>query len=98
METFYFGVTTGKKATTMSCNLLMWFHYSKEEEDDNFCHLFQWLCCNKMATCIYFCGFAAKKVTSTMSSPSSMVVVLWRRQWLEAFFSPFFCGVFGLVH
>jgi hypothetical protein len=26
-----------------------------------------------------FCGFGAKKVTAVMSSPSSMVVVLWRR-------------------
>jgi hypothetical protein len=25
------------------------------------------------------CGFDAKKVTAAMSSPSSMVVVLWRR-------------------
>jgi len=57
MVAFYFGVTTRKKVTTMSHNLLMWFHCSKEEGDDIFYHLFQWLCCNKMATCtfLWFC-------------------------------------------
>jgi hypothetical protein len=29
-----------------------------------------------MAACAFFNGFVAKKVTTTMSSPSSMVVVL----------------------
>jgi hypothetical protein len=35
--------------------------------------------------CLFY-GFDAKKVTATMSSPSSMVVVLWKRRWLEAVF------------
>jgi len=44
-----------------------------------------------------FCVFAMKKVMATMSSPSSMVVVLWRRRWLEVVFSFFFlwCFWFG---
>jgi hypothetical protein len=33
-----------------------------------------------------FYGSVAKKVMATMSSPSSMVVVWWRRQWLKAIF------------
>jgi hypothetical protein len=53
--------------------------YSKKEEDDNFCHLLQWLCYKKVAmgtTFTSFGGFVAKKVTAAMLSPSSMVVVL----------------------
>jgi hypothetical protein len=41
-----------------------------------------------------FCGFATKKVMTTMSLPSFMVVLLWKKQWLEAVFSFFFCGAF----
>jgi hypothetical protein len=55
---------------------------------------------HKMAACA-FCGFAMKKVMVAMLSPSSMVVVWWRKRWIEAIFSPFFVffyGVFGLVH
>jgi len=44
---------------------------------------------HKMAACA-FCGFAMKKVMVAMLSPSSMVVVWWRRRWIEAIFSPFF--------
>jgi hypothetical protein len=63
--------------------------------------------------CIY--GFVAKKwwhasllvvfgFRVTMSSPSSVVVVLLRRRWLEGVcflsssFSFFLCGAFGLVY
>ncbi len=60
----------------MNRHLLLWFHYSKEKEDNNSRHLSRWLCCKKMATCAFFGGFAAKKVTTAMSLPSSMVVVL----------------------
>ncbi len=46
----------------------------------------------------FFGGFATKKVMATMSSPSSMVVVLWKRQWQQAvsffFFSFFFLWSF----
>jgi hypothetical protein len=48
-----------------------------------------------------FCGFAVKKVTITMSSPSFMVVVLWKRRFFSCDFFLFFfvfCGAFGLVH
>ncbi len=78
---FCFRFATIKKATTMSHCLILWFHHSEEEEDDNFCHLLWWLCCKKMATYAFFGGFATKKVMTAMSLPSSMVVVLWRRQW-----------------
>jgi len=44
-----------------------------------------------------FCGFVAKNVMATMSSPSSMVMVWWRRRWLEVFLF-FFSSAFGLVH
>jgi hypothetical protein len=54
----------------------MWFYCGKKEEDDNFHHLFRWLCCKKMATCAFFGGFDVKKVTIAMSLPSSMVVGL----------------------
>jgi hypothetical protein len=40
-----------------------------------------------------FCGFATKKVTATMSSLSS-IVVLWRRQWLEVIFCFLFLWCF----
>ncbi len=40
MVTFCFGFITQKKATTMNHSLLLWFYCNKEEEDDNFCHLF----------------------------------------------------------
>jgi hypothetical protein len=39
--------------------------------------------------CLFF-GFVVKKVTTTMSSPFSMVVVWWRRQWLKGVFFPLF--------
>ncbi len=99
MATFCFGETARKKVTTMSRVLLMWFHCSKEEGDDSLHHLLQWLCYNKMAACAFY-GFVVKNVTTTMSSPSSMVMVLWKKRWLEAIFSPFFFlgGAFGLVH
>ncbi len=42
-----------------------------------------------MAACAFY-GFVVKNVTTTMSSPSSMVMVLWKKRWLEAIFSPFF--------
>jgi len=44
-----------------------------------------------------FCGFATKKVMTTMLSPSSMVVVLCKRRWLEGIFFLFFlwCFWFG---
>jgi hypothetical protein len=45
----------------------------------------------------FFYGFDAKKVTVTMLLASSMVVVLWRKRWLEAIFF-LFCGAFSLVH
>jgi hypothetical protein len=35
----------------------------------------------------FFCGFATKKVTVAMSSPSSMVTIFF-----------FFLGVYGLIH
>jgi hypothetical protein len=73
---FYFGFVAAKEATAMSYHLLMWFHYSEEEEDDSFRHLLQWLCYKKMAAYTFFDGFATKKVTITMSLPSSMAVVL----------------------
>ncbi len=47
MTTFYFGVTAGNKVTAMSRGFFMWFHYSKEEGDDNFRHLLQWLVATK---------------------------------------------------
>jgi hypothetical protein len=46
----------------------------EEEEDDNCRHLLRWLCCKEMATSAFLCGFAVKKATAAMSSPSSMVV------------------------
>jgi len=76
---FYFHFAATNKATAMSHRLLLWFCCSEEEEDDNFCHLFQWLCCKKMAAYTFFGGFVAKMVMVTMLSPSSMVVVLWKR-------------------
>jgi hypothetical protein len=48
---------------------------NKEEEDDNFRHLLRWFCCTKWGHVPCFCGFATKKVTAAMSSPSFMVVV-----------------------
>ncbi len=39
MTTFCFVLTIRKKVTVMSCDLLLWFHCNKEEEDDNFLHL-----------------------------------------------------------
>jgi hypothetical protein len=51
---FCFGVTAGKKAMAMSHDLLMWFDCSKKKGDDNFRHLFRWLCCNKMVAYAFF--------------------------------------------
>jgi len=47
---FCFGLAIAKKVAIMNHHLFLWFRYSEEEEDDNFCHLFQWLCCKKMVT------------------------------------------------
>jgi len=44
-----------------------------------------------------FCGFATKKVMTTMSLPSFMVVLLWKKQWLEAVFSFFFVVLFVIT-
>jgi hypothetical protein len=75
--TFWFGFVTAKKATPLSHHPLLWFRCNEKEEDNNFCHLFQWLYCKKLAGLVrFFGGFIAKKVTTTMSSPSSMVVVM----------------------
>jgi hypothetical protein len=63
-----------------------WQHY----------HLLQWFCYKKKATVIvvaFFNGFVAKKMTTTMSLPSFMVVVLWRKhdsKLLSPFFFPSF--------
>lgn len=73
---FCFGFVAAKKVMAMSCHLLLWFHCSKEKEDNNFRHLFRWLCLKKMAAYTFFGGFTTNKVTVTMSLPSSMVVVL----------------------
>ncbi len=34
----------------MNCRFLLWFCCNEEEKDDNFRHLLQWLCYQKMAT------------------------------------------------
>jgi hypothetical protein len=73
---FCLGFAITKKAMTMSCHFLLWFHCSEEEKDDSFRYLLQWVCCEKMTTYTFFGGFATKKVMGTMSSPSFMVVVL----------------------
>jgi len=44
MAFFCFHFATTKKATAMSRHLLLGFRCSEEEEDENFCHLLQWLC------------------------------------------------------
>jgi hypothetical protein len=56
--------------------VLLWFHYSKEEEDDNFRHLLRWLSYNNWQPVLFFASFATKKVTAAMSLPSSIVVVI----------------------
>jgi hypothetical protein len=60
----------------------------EEEKNDSYRHLFRWLCCKEMATSAFLCGFVAKKATTAMSSPSSMVVD----------FIFIFVLAYGLVH
>jgi hypothetical protein len=60
----------------------------EEEEDDSCNHLLRWLCCKEMATSAFLCGFATKKGTAAMLSPSSMVV----------HFYFIFVLAYGLVH
>ncbi len=83
---------------------LLWFYYSEKKENDNFHHLLWWLCYKIMAmgtTFAFFGGFVVKKVTTAMSLPSSMVVVLWKIRFPSFFFFLFLFfsfGPFGLVH
>jgi hypothetical protein len=51
------GFVATKKVTTMSCRLLLWLCCNEDEENNNFCHLHQWLCYKKMATCAFFWWF-----------------------------------------
>jgi len=75
--TFCFHFVAAKKATVMSRRLFLWLRCSEKEEDDSFRQLFLWLYYKrKMVTYTYFCDFAPKKVTTAMSSPSSMMVVM----------------------
>jgi len=55
MATFCFSLTT-RKVITMNRGLLLWFDYNNEKEDDNLCHLLQWLCCTKWhMRLLWFC-------------------------------------------
>ncbi len=98
---FFLGYSITKKATTMSCRLLLCLCCSEEEEDDSFRPFLRWLYWKKMGTCAFFGGFVVKKVTTTMSSPTSMVVGLWKRQWEQVvflfFFSPLWFSSLELI-
>ncbi len=75
-----------QKATSPSIFLFSfcWFRCSEKVKDDSFYHLLWWLCYKKMATFAFFGGFVAKKVTTTISSPS-LWWNTWRRWWQAIF-------------
>jgi len=58
----------------------------EEEGDDSCRHLLRWLCYKETATSAFFYGFATKKVMAAISSPYSMVMIL------------FYFSAYGLIH
>jgi len=48
-------------AKSPSSFVLLRFHCSEEEKDDNFCHFLRWLCCKKLATCAFFRWLCSKE-------------------------------------
>jgi hypothetical protein len=69
-DTFFFAAATAAERKRRRRQHLC----IEEEKDNSYRHLLRWLCCKEMATSAFFCGFAAKKATVAMSSPSFMVV------------------------